>query len=381
VAGALRPLCLGQTIFHALAASWRLYPDKRWPGRACCVTGSRSLSTDKDAPPNPGFYFDDQGRYKPPFKAQITQDNQHGNHVSAALGERQPVEQLGAVDQAARAHLGMGLFDWLAPAERAHLRRLADLDGGSLTGADQDAIAWAMAAFNDDEAKTPIIPVVVIVTDRCKALLCEKWVGSGSTTMIYGRAWYPDGRPPIPLLDGITWWPQDQLIAWLAAGEPRRTIDKSGIGEWDQERGVIRCQQNLDGGRYYDVASMQYRSGWAEIPVPGNVRLAVRIDKDGAEVIAGDGIQPPPQQGPKARMVRRKVGPKPGGLTRFSLKNTSLRSGGAPKDLLMIDGEPRGSLKVGKTRYFDLPPGVHVAKLIAREGDLIDRCTRNMKAP
>lgn len=377
----LRPM-RGQLILETLGASWRLDGGPRWPGRTPTICGARSYTVDKDAAPNPGSYWDSQGRYKAPYAATIGRDNQQGNAVSTALGERQGAGQLGDADQACRVHLGTGLYDWVTAEERAHLRRLADLGGnGGLTVADQDALAWAVGAFNDDEATTPAVPMVFIVTDQCKATLCEKWIGSGSTSMMYGFVWYVAQRPSIPLLDGINWWSQDDRCAWLTAGEPRRTIDTSGIGQWDQERGVIRCQQNTGGGRYYDVASMSYRSGWAEIPVPGTVLLAVRIDSDGAEVIAGDGIEPPPQQGPKARMRRRKIGPRPGGLTRFSLKNTSLRSDGGPRDLLEIDGEPRGALKVGSTRYFDLPPGLHVARLTAREGDLVDRCKRKMKAP
>lgn len=96
---------------------------------------------------------------------------------------------------------------------------------------------------------------------------------------------------------------------------------------------------------------------------------ALHPDQNGEE-------PPPPDESPKARLRRRRLGP-----SRFRLRNRSLRSGGSPRDLLIIDGgEPR-KLKVGDSVEVSFEElGQHVAVLQARVGSEVDEAERRMTA-
>lgn len=150
------------------------------------------------------------------------------------------------------------------------------------------------------------IPIVFVRTDRCSGAFCPQSRSSGSTSFMYAKFYYKNGRPVGPWYE--TWADDtDRHWGWLAAAGYHRIADSGGVADMDITNGdvEIRCQTRNDGPNpkrigpdndgdghkdfivpheaYWHQPSGNttnpdaWKKGWRSIPVPGRIRSIVKF--------------------------------------------------------------------------------------------------------
>ena len=169
----------------------------------------------------------------------------------------------------------------------------------------------------------------VIRTDEMVAFVTFNSKNVGSTNWLPGKAWYANGAPKkanrwgIPPDSGVCtvdfpgriWGGQvagEILDGYTLYRAQRITVNKKRIGVYEP---FSWYNELLPEGQ-------RHISGWAEMPLKGNLLLDLRVGKAGVSVVYPDGEPPPPPPPPDKIDMLEVMAPKGANFTKVNNQGT-----------------------------------------------------------